>query len=117
MGLWRPTYLVELLDDPAATDAEGTVYTVKVMHGDQLRAELEAAKHRVRTSGEDAHVLGLTSLWCWAAMARTGDTDLGWPDWRKRVAVIERVKAPDEAPAPGDPDPSLDPTHPDTRSG
>jgi hypothetical protein len=105
MALQRPTYLVEVLPDPDAT--EGVVYTVKVTYGDQMRAELEANKNMVTL--KDAP-FALTGLWVWAAMARQGWTDKRWQEFSPLLAVVQSVKAPDVP--EGEADPSLDPTRP-----
>lgn len=102
--MWRPTYTVELLADPES-DA-GTVHTVRIMHGDQLRAELEAGRNMIDAA---AQPFALTSLWVWAAMTRQHLTDLPWQEWKHLVACLERVAPPaDTTPREG----GLDPTRP-----
>jgi hypothetical protein len=100
MSLTRPTYLVELLAAP--DDDAGTVHTVRIMLGDQLRAELEAGRNMVDIQ---AQPFALTGLWCWAALVRMGVTDLPWQRF-KDLAVI--AKAPETTAG----DDASDPTHP-----
>lgn len=101
--MWRPTYRVELLD---STDAEtGNEYVVKVMHGDQLRAELEAGRRAIIPGSQP---FALTSLWVWAAMSRLHLTELDWTTWTGLVAQLDRVPEPE--PEDGGEDTSLDPT-------
>jgi hypothetical protein len=100
MSLTRPTFLVELLESP--DDDEGTVHTVRIMLGDQLRAELEAGRNMIDIT---AQPFALTGLWCWAALVRMGVTDLPWQTF-KDLAVV--AKAPETTPG----DDALDPTPP-----
>lgn len=96
----RPTFRVEMLDDPA-DDSTTTVHLVRIMHGDQLRAELEAGRNMIDIQ---AQPFALTSLWVWAAMTRTHLTDLPWQQWKPLVAWIGKPPPAEVA--------SLDPTQP-----
>jgi hypothetical protein len=108
MALHRPTYLVEVLTSPDA-DNEGTVYEVKVLYGDQMRAELEAGKNGIQMGPSTG--FAITGLWVWAAMARLGWTEHKWQTFAPLIAAVEKV-GPDPAVTEGEADPSLDPTRP-----
>jgi hypothetical protein len=99
MTLHRPTYLIEVLDTPDATD--GVVHEVSVLFGDQMRAELEASRNMIDLQSQ---AFAVTGLWCWAALARTGRTDHRWQDFQHLIAAVEKVTPPT---ADGD---GLDPT-------
>lgn len=66
----RPTYWA-WITDPTNPDLDPVPHLVVVNAGDQLRAELEAHSHGIK-SAKDAP-MHLTALWLWAAMVRTGD--------------------------------------------
>jgi hypothetical protein len=61
----RPTFRIEL--------ADGTEHTVEVLHGDQLRAELQAPHEGIPTDPSQLP-LATTTLWLWAACKRLGLT-------------------------------------------
>lgn len=78
MGLKRPTFKAELSD--------GTVHVVEVVHVDQLRAELEARKHGIPPSFDQAPV-AITTLWVWASLARQEKVTVGYQEFTQQVLV------------------------------
>lgn len=62
----KPTFKVQLADD--------SEHVVQVLHGDQLRAELEAGKRKLPLDYEAAPVHH-TTLWVWSACLREGLTE------------------------------------------
>lgn len=75
----KPTFRVEL--------ANGTEHVVQVLHGDQLRAELEAGKQGLPLSFEQAPVHH-TTLWVWSAMLREGHTSAEFQEFRSSELVM-----------------------------
>lgn len=84
------------------TDDDLEPRLVDVRLCDQLRGELEASKRGLDRGGKTLG-MHLSALWCWAALARTGDTALKFDEWVNTVAALEPVE--DEAP-------DADPTRP-----
>jgi hypothetical protein len=66
----RPTYRIEL--------ADGSEHVVEVLHGDQLRAELQAPHHGIPVNPGELP-LATTTLWLWAACKRLQLTSSGYP--------------------------------------
>lgn len=99
-----PTYDV-LLSDPTEDDPEATVeHRVRILNGDQLRAELEAPRHGLNDM--EAVPMHFQTLWIWAALTRTHAIDDPFPALKQRLLAYSEVK--------DDPDPeaSADPTQP-----
>jgi hypothetical protein len=86
-------------------DSHGHVHhVILVRNGDQLRAELEAAK--LRLPHIKAAPLHATSLWLWAACARLGLTECQAQDFISTELVsYHPVKDGDESVDPTDPPP------------
>jgi hypothetical protein len=87
----RPTYLVEL--------ADGTQHTAEVLHGDQLRAELEAPKHHLPVDSRVAP-LHSTTLWCWASLVRQGLVTDDFQTFRASVVGLQPAAKVAEDPTP-----------------
>lgn len=99
----RPAFWVliapEGTDPDTITDDEATTMHVVVNSQDQLRAELEAPAAGLRKIKDQP--FHLTALWLWAAMARTGQTELPWKDFKTRMLHYTEDKtrpAPHTAP-------------------
>lgn len=61
---------------------------VVVEWADQLRGELEGAKHGITTE----YPLNLATVWVWCALTRTGRVTLRYPEWKASVLVgLEKV--------------------------
>lgn len=86
MGVERPTFMAEL--------ADGTVHRVEILHGDQLRAELEAPRHGIAVDPrvQPNHT---TTLWVWAALVRTGVVTVGFQDFKQDLVVLGKAEAAD----------------------
>lgn len=96
------TPLVVTLARPTETDPDATVdVKVSVIHPDRLRAEQVAA--RIGGLPEmKAAPLTFTTLWCWAALKRTGQIDVDARTFLDDVCLgVE--KDPDESAADVDP--------------
>lgn len=93
----KPTYTIEL--------ADGGVHTVQVLHGDQLRAELQAGQEGIPVN-PGVMPLATTTLWLWAACSRLGLTTAKYKAFRDDELVA--VQREQEA----QPDQPVDPTQP-----
>lgn len=101
MSVRRPTFTLELLD--------GTTHTVEVLHGDQLRAELQAGQEGIPVN-PGVMPLATTTLWLWAACTRLGITTAKYKAFRDSELLAvqrEREAGPD---APVDPTQQDQPT-------
>lgn len=79
----KPTYKVELSD--------GSEHVVQVLHGDQLRAELEAGKQGLPLDYDKAPVHH-TTLWVWSALLRSGVTEAGFQEFRaEQLVMLQRL--------------------------
>lgn len=104
MSIRIPTFDV-LLSAPTDDDPEATTeHRVRVLNGDQLRAELEAPKHRLTLQDQPMH---MTTMWIWAAMVRTGEVVDDFRTFKPRVLAYDQVKKTDEGEEPT----TADPTH------
>lgn len=96
--LKRPAYHAwiapEGIDPDTATDEQLEYHHVVVNHADQLRAELEANRHKLDARKHPMHV---SSLWLWAAMVRTGDYDASYPEFKRALVAYDPDK---DRPAP-----------------
>lgn len=90
MALNRPTFRVEL--------ADGTEHTVEVIHGDQLRAELEAKKQGIPVDFAEAPV-HLTTLWVWSSLVRTGVCQVGFQEF-SNTQLVQLVRGKADHPDP-----------------
>jgi hypothetical protein len=66
-----------------------TEHEVTIMHGDQLRAELEAPKHGLNDM--QAAPMHFTTLWIWAALLRTHVITDDFRTFKGRLLAIEAV--------------------------
>lgn len=85
MTVKRKTFTVAMED--------GQEHTVEVLHGDQLRAELEAGRYSIPTDPSQLP-LATTTLWVWAAMTRMKLTTAKFPAFRGQVVGMERTELP-----------------------
>jgi hypothetical protein len=88
---------MDVLMDEDGTETE---YRVRVMLGDQLRAELEAKKLMLTES----HYMHTTALWAWAAMVREGNFAGKFREFQETCIEAVADKAEEADP--------VDPTHP-----
>lgn len=96
-----PTYDV-LLAEPTEEDPDATVeHRVRILNGDQLRAELEAPKHGLNDI--NAVPLHFQTLWIWAALTRTHAIDEPFGTFKPRLLVYTEVKVPKAVDAVTDP--------------
>lgn len=103
MTLSIPRFAV-LLAAPTAEDPDATIeLEAKILHGDQVRAELEGPKHGLKDLGETP--LAFTGLWIWASLARQHLIEDKYPDFKRRLLTFEPVK-----------DEPVDPTQPAAES-
>jgi hypothetical protein len=105
MQTMKPTEFRVLLDSPAKSKAKPTEHTVRVLHGDMLRAELEGPKHGIVDM--EATPMHFTTLWIWASLVRTHVIEDGFKEFKPRLLQLDEVAdEPDDA---NDPEP-VDPT-------
>lgn len=93
MTLSAPRFNV-LLED---ADGNTTEHETRILHGDQLRAELEAPKHGL--TDMSAAPMHFTTLWIWAALTRTHVID---EDFRTFKGHLVTLEAADDADGNGD---------------
>lgn len=95
MPLVAPKFAV-LIADPTEEDPEATTeLIVTILHGDQLRAELEGPKNKLpKLQDAPQHY---SALWVWAALTRTKVIKQPFQEFKRRVLVLEAHE--DEAPA------------------
>lgn len=80
-------------------------HEVTILHGDQLRAELEAPRHGLTDMG--AAPMHFTTLWCWAALARTHVITDDFRAFKPKMLALEAV----------DDDTEVDPTQTGAATG
>lgn len=97
MALKRINMDVLMLDE---NDQEQE-YRVRIMLGDQLRAELEGKKLSLTAE----HYMHTTALWAWAAMLREGHYDGPFQEFKTRCLEAATEKGDDEGELP-DADPT-----------
>lgn len=114
MTVKLPRYTV-LIAAAAAPDEieEATEHEVTILHGDQLRAELEAPRQGIPAM-DTAPMHGIT-LWIWAALMRTHVIDQPYQDFVPRLLGFEETETGDTL--PGDVAGPADPTLPVAPSG
>lgn len=96
--LTRPKFLVFLSEDDEGTE-------VSITWGDQLRAEMEAAKQGIKAAqGQGLH---LTTVWCWCAMVRAHGYEGHFQEFKRQVSDHGGIESGDEAE-------TVDPTQPAT---
>lgn len=94
-----------LLSQPTEGDPEATVeHRVRILNGDQLRAELEGPRHKL--TDLKAMPLHFQTLWIWASLTRTHVIDDDFRTFKPRLLAYKAVK--DD----GDPEAGADPTPP-----
>lgn len=72
-------------------DAEPIAFEhLEIRHGDTLRAELEA--NRRNTPGANKAPMNGASLWCWAALQRTGLLECKYAEFKERAISVQGVK-------------------------
>jgi hypothetical protein len=103
----KPTEFRVLLADVEDPTVE-TELTVRVLHGDMLRAELEAPQHGF--TDMKATPMHFTTLWIWASLRRTHVIEDGFQAFKPRLLQLDEVEEPDET---GDEADGLDPTQPE----
>lgn len=114
MPLTVDRYRVLLATDPATEPSE---HVVAVIHGDRMRAELEAPKHS--TISLEGTPMAYMALWLWAACHREHIlTDVPFQDFTDRILLnFEEVEdAPNFPGSPVVPDPMGPTTEADTAS-
>lgn len=99
MTVRKPTFRAQL--------ADGSEHVVEVIHGDQLRAELEAPKHGIPVDPAQAP-LHTTTLWLWASLTRTKVVSSSFQAFRTELVGVNRVQDDD----PAEPAEPVDPTMP-----
>lgn len=70
--------------------ADGTTHRVEVLHGDQLRAELEAPKQGIPVDPKAAPNHTAT-LWVWAALVRTGVCTTGFQEFAPTLLALGKA--------------------------
>jgi hypothetical protein len=103
MKLQRYTVLVADLDHPEDPD-HAAEHTVTILHGDQLRAELEGPRNGIPAM-DQAAMHGIT-LWIWAALMRTHVIDQPFMEFLPRMLGFEDPDAETPADQKGLPDPT-----------
>lgn len=84
-------------------DDELEYHHVLISNGDQLRAELEAGKLRIKQQDNPMH---LTNLWLWAALVRMKVVDVPFQAFKQRLVSYDPDKERDQPHT--DPDADLD---------
>lgn len=106
MELPKFTVLVRDADEHAAE------HVVTIRHGDQLRAELEGP--RLRLPALDDAPIAYMTLWCWAALVRSGAYDGKAAQFLGQAPAFDGdclgVEEYEEQRFPGDPEGPEDPT-------
>lgn len=105
MAVKIPHYRVLLAAAEHPDDvAQAVEHEIYVLHGDQLRAELEAPRNGIPAM-DQAPMHNIT-LWIWAALMRTHVIDQAFQEFRSRLLGFDEIKPGDPAgggPTPGDP--------------
>lgn len=89
-------------------------HEVTILHGDQLRAELEAPRNAL--PGMDVAPMHGITLWIWAALMRSHIIDIPFQEFMPRMLGFEDI-GEDGGALPGDPATPADPTQPAAASG
>lgn len=89
-----------LLAAPTDEDPEATEEVeVRVIYGDQLRAELEAPRHGIGSLSDAP--MHFTALWIWASLTRDGKTSAPFQEFKRQLLMVQPVEEkPDEEPDP-----------------
>lgn len=115
MSMTLPRYRVLVADpDHPADPDHASEHEVTILHGDQLRAELEGPRNAL--PGMDVAPMHGITLWIWAALLRTHALDVPFQEFMQRMLGFEDLE-PDSGALPGDPATPADPTRPAALSG
>lgn len=110
MTMTLPRYNVLVADPENPGDPDhASEHQVTILHGDQLRAELEGPRNAIPTM-DVAPMHGIT-LWIWAALVRTHAIDQPFQEFRERLLAFEDA-TPDTGAQPGEAPSPADPTQP-----
>lgn len=98
MPLHLPRYTVLLADPEHPDDPDhATEHEATILHGDQLRAELEGPRHAL--SDIRSAPMHHTTLWLWASLTRTHVIDTPFQEFKTQVLAFQPIKTPaDETP-------------------
>lgn len=109
MPVSLPRYLVLVADPDHPGDPEhATEHEVTILHGDQLRGELEGPRNML--PGMDVAPMHGVTLWCWAALLRTHVlVDVPFQEFLTRMLGFEDLDE-DNGSMPGEPATAADPT-------
>ncbi|GEP40613.1 hypothetical protein NPS01_42760 [Nocardioides psychrotolerans] len=113
MTLPRYTVLVADVEHPGDPD-HASEHQVTILHGDQLRAELEGPRNMI--PGMDKAPMHGITLWLWAALMRTHAVDQPFQEFLPRLLAFEDATQTAAADVDGLATPA-DPTQPPVGSG
>ena len=115
MTMTLPRYRVLVADPEHPDDPEhGVEHEVTILHGDQLRGELEGPRNGLPAM-DQAAMHGIT-LWIWAALMRTHAIDQPFQEFLPRMLGFEDA-GDDTGALPGEVATPADPTRPAAGSG
>lgn len=108
MSMSLPRYRVLVADPEHPEDAaHATEHDVTILHGDQLRAELEAPRNSL--PGMDVAPMHGITLWIWAALVRSHVLDVPFQEFLPRMLGFKDL-GEDNGAFPGEPATAADPT-------